>query len=120
MPPQQRHVGGGDPFGSGPCGARLQQGAGLEHFAGLAHGGLGDKGAAIAPQLHQPVMGQALQRRAHGGAADAVDLAQLVLAQLGPRRQPVFVNGPLQIRRDGFGGGRARSQLVHVTSQVLQ
>ena len=116
MGAQRGGVGGCGAFGGGEGGARLQQGAGLEHLARFARGGAGDESAAVARDRHHAVMRQRLKRRAHHGAADAEHAGDLLLGQLGAGRQAVGGHGvqqpqphPLDRRigaRGGAGGDR--------------
>ena len=103
------------PFG----GARLEQCPRLEDLAGLAQARAGDEGAAVALQRDQFAVGEALQRLADHGAADAEDVAHLVLGQPHPGGQAVLEDGPGQAvgqifasRRRGKGSGVGSAVVV--------
>ncbi len=72
---------------------RFEHRAHLEHLARLFHAGLGDEGAARRLQGDQPVAAELVQRLAHEGAADAEDVGDLLLGQLGARHQAALDDG---------------------------
>src|SRR3546814_12004040 len=52
----------------------------------------------MGPQQHHALMGQARQRAADDGAADAEYLAERLFAELGPRRQTLLEDGIEDVR----------------------
>ena len=100
MRPQAGQVGLGDPRRRAAGDFRLYEGTGLEDLGGIADGGLGDRGAAVTPDLQQAAVGQGLQGGTDHRAAGAVDLADLVFRQPGAGLQPVLDDGVLQAQAD--------------------
>ena len=78
-------------------GARFQKRTRLEHFACLADRGLRDEGTPVAPQLDKMPMRQRQKRGSDNGAADAIGVAQVILAQLGAGRQTVLMDRALKV-----------------------
>ena len=81
--------------------------------------GLGHRGAAVAPQLHQALGRKLTQRMPHQRAADAEAFADRVLRQLGARLQRLLDDGVAQRAVDGGGAIAAdlRRMLGHASRQ---
>ena len=68
----------------------LDQAARLEHFAGIGRRRPRDEGAAVLLDVDDALMRKLLERSADQRAARAVDLADLVLAELRARQQAML------------------------------
>ncbi|MNC32137.1 hypothetical protein D3C75_804810 [compost metagenome] len=95
-------------FSDGP----FDHAPGEEHLAGLFHRGAGHHRAAVRPQQHHAFVGQARQGAADDGAADAEDLAQRFLAQLGARCQTLLEDRLENMRVDDVVLGSAAPGLA--------
>ncbi|MCY1243970.1 hypothetical protein D9M72_570160 [compost metagenome] len=92
---------------------RFQDAAHREDLARLFGAGLGHEGALVRHDLDDLVLGQHQQRRAHLGAADAVDTGQGLLAQLGAGRQAVRNDSRDYVFGDRLGGHVRIDMLGH-------
>ncbi|MNT17483.1 hypothetical protein D3C72_1526330 [compost metagenome] len=102
-------------FSDGP----FDHAPGEEHLAGLFHRGAGHHRAAVRPQQHHAFVGQARQGAADDGAADAEDLAQRFLAQLGARCQTLLEDRLENMRVDDVVLGTTAASLAG-TRRFLQ
>ena len=68
----------------------LDQAARLEHFAGIGRRRARDEGAAVLLDVDDALMRELLERGADQRAARAIDLADLVLAELRARQQAML------------------------------
>jgi len=90
VPPQARELFRRQRLDQAAQHGRLDQSSGLEDVERLLDGGLGHVGATLRVQLDDLLVRQACEHLADARTADAEDVGQPLLDQLGARVQPVF------------------------------